>query len=237
MTGIKSHHCFVPLAGNAILMNGLSCFCSPCFKRDFLNCETRHIRPESKRISIVVNVHQTGETIRSLRILCKRGWELTKGAQAGDLFVLYVAKADRGCAGLGEGQITAEGRFIIAELAEKIGDRSWTGSTYRGSALVKWFYAKEEKAESEYIFEDMRKCNVLGSDKEGKGVLVPYSKCGPKGPEGPCYKKHYEEVSIQYVLEPGKLVRKEHYNVKEKRGRGKGGGTVRIITLKASNRS
>ncbi len=42
------------------------------------------------------------------------------------MFALYVSSGDRGKAGLGDGQVTANGRFILSVLAdEKIG--SWRG--------------------------------------------------------------------------------------------------------------
>ena len=229
MEGIKSLHSFIPLGGNTILANALSCYCAPCFRAEYDLCETRHIRPKSRRLSIMVNNHQTGETLRSLRSLCQRGFDLLRGAKKGDLFALYVSSGDRGKAGLGNGQVTATGRFILAELAdEKVG--SWRGSMLRGKVDVKWFLTDEIEEESAYVFEDKAECDLLGRDRDGSNVLVPYCKCGPEGPRPDCRKKHYEEFSVQCVLQPGKLMNRQDYTLKENR-RGGVGGTRRMIKL------
>jgi hypothetical protein len=226
--GIKSLHSFIPLGGNTILANALSCYCAPCSRAEYDICDTRNIRPKSRRLTITVNNHQTGETLRSLRSLCQRGFDLLRGSKKGDLFALYVSSGDRGKAGLGNGQVTANGRFILAELAdEKIG--SWRGSMLRGRVDVKWFLTDEKEMETAYVFEDKAECDLLGRNRDGN-VLVPYCKCGPEGPRPDCRKKHYEELSIHCVLQPGKLVIRQDYTVKENR-RGGVGGTQRTFKL------
>jgi len=113
-----------------------------------------------------------------------------------------VSSGDRGKAGLGNGQVTATGRFILAELAdEKIG--TWRGSMLRGKVDVKWFLTDEIEEESAYVFEDKAECDLLGRDRDGSNVLVPYCKCGPEGPRPDCRKKHYEEFSVSVCASTG----------------------------------
>ena len=89
---------------------------------------------------------------------------------------------------------------------------------------------KSRKSPAGYVFEDKAECDLLGRDRDGSNVLVPYCKCGPEGPRPDCRKKHYEEFSVQCVLQPGKLVNRQDYTVQENR-RGGVGGTRRIIKL------
>jgi len=206
------------LGGNTLVANALSCYCPPCFDRNFEECESRHLRPESSRVCAVVSCIQTGETLRSRKELRARGFEFLDGMKSpGGIVAIYVRRGDRGTAGLDEDQVLCSGRFILAELPEVFDKQeslraSRTRSLYRSKAEIKVFYTKERVAESTYFFEEKNRCKLLGPD-----VLVPYSQCGPKGPSGECLKKHFEMVDVEYVLSPGVLKPKIDYNMQDRR--------------------